>query len=72
MPSNSSNTKLFSCRCVAKKMDSAKIEKGANTATVEITVIEVWYGIDTSLVERGCGAAILGVLASMGRYEMVW
>eukprot|EP00986_Skeletonema_menzelii_P007059 scaffold2718_cov141-Skeletonema_menzelii.AAC.7 len=39
-------------------MDSAKIERGASTATVEMTVIEVSYGIDTSLVERGCGAAI--------------
>jgi hypothetical protein len=26
-------------------------------ATVEMTIIEVRYGIDTSLVERCCGAA---------------
>jgi len=37
-------------------MDSTKIERGERIATVEMTVIE-WYGIDTSLVERSCGAA---------------
>eukprot|EP00984_Skeletonema_dohrnii_P004278 scaffold1514_cov113-Skeletonema_dohrnii-CCMP3373.AAC.8 len=37
-------------------MDSTKIERGERIATAEMTVIE-WYGIDTSLVERSCGAA---------------
>ena len=34
-------------------MDRMKIERGASIATVEMTVIEVWYGIAaSSLVER--------------------